>query len=366
VSAAGNVFDEDEEYEPAWWVHCHDEAEDRESPYATVDWLFDQRLPRTGVALLIGPSEIGKSFVAIDAAGAVATKGEFFGVKPNVAAGAVILAAEDARGARQRVLALSDHALAIRVVEVEDLRSKKTQRCVRDLLQEAYSAFRGKQLAREIGLVVLDTLSTSGLLEDENSNPKCAEAMRALASMARRFRCLVLVIHHPGKRSGGPRGGSALFASADVVLEVRPTKRPYVAALECVKNRNGPKGNWGSFRLVPRVVATDADGREITTMRVVNVLDGAAPAAEASPELARAIMAAIGSRVLRKDAQSADSVHPIIAECAGIEWGAAGATSRTNAILGALLASGALKQRTEYIGGKHRPVVFVSDEPARS
>ena len=365
MSAAGSVFDEDEEYEPAWWVHCHDDEEDRQSSYANINWLFDQRLPRTGVALLIGPSEIGKTFVAIDATRAVATEGDFFGLKPNTSAGAVILAGEDAHGTRHRVLALGDQSLAIRVAEVEDLRSEKAQRCVRDLLQEARNAFREKQLARELGLVVVDTLPASGLLADENSNAMCAEAMRVLASMARRFQCLVLVIHHPGKKGGGPRGGSALFASADVVMEVRPTKRPGIATLECVKNRNGPKGNWGSFRLEPCTVKTDVDGRDITTMRVVNVLNGSTSTA-ASLELASAIAAAMGSRVLRKDAQSADSVHPIIAECAGIEWSAAGATSRTNAILGALLASGALKQRTEYIGGKHRPVVFVSDEPARS
>lgn len=366
MSAGPTAFDCEDDYEPAWWLHCHDDEEDRRNPYAAIDWLFDQRLPRSGVALLVGPSEIGKTFVAIDLMRAVAAEKEFFGVKSTFRAGAVILAAEDIAGVRHRLLRLGDEALPVRAAHVENLRSGEAQRCVGGLLDEACKVFREKQLSgRGLGVVVVDTLSASGLLVDENNNAQCAEAMRALSSIATEHHCLVAVVHHPGKKGGGARGGSALFASADTVLEVRPTKRPGVATLECVKNRNGPKGTWGSFALEPCTIGRKADGGAITTMRVAPVRQVAAEAAgEVSPELAASIVAAVGERSLRKDPQSDGSVHEIIAECAGLDCSKAGVTSRTSAILKALLASGALQEKTAYIGGKHRPMVFArSNQP---
>jgi hypothetical protein len=220
--------------------------------------------------------------------------------------------------------------------------------------------FREKHLSsRGLGLVVIDTLSASGLLADENNNAQCAEAMRALSSIATEHQCLVVVVHHPGKKGGGARGGSALSASADAVVEVQPTKRPGVATLECVKNRNGPKGTWGHFSLEPCTIGQDADGGDITTLRVAPARQAAASSVmEVSPELAASIVAAVGRQSLRKDPQSDGSVHEIIAECAGLDRSLAGVTSRTSAVLKVLLASGALQEKTEYIGGKHRPMVF--------
>lgn len=366
MSAEGSPFDfQDEDYEPAWWVHRHDNPEDRHSQNATLDWLFDHRLPRTGVAFLFGPSGIGKTFLAIDLARAVATEGEFFGVQSNVRAGAVILAAEDAHGVRHRLLAaLGDVGAAVGVAHVENLQARKTQERVRDLLDEACKAFREKGLALELGLVVVDTLTDSGLLADENSNAMCAEAMRVLRSLATRFRCLVVVLHHPGKKGAGMRGGYALFGSADAVVEVRRMKRSDAAALEALKIRNGPKGNWGSFTLEPCVVKADADGRDATTLRVVNVLHGTSEA-EVSTELAAAIVAEMGDRSIRENEQCEDSVHRLIAACLGLDW-SPGTTAQTLPILKTLLDEGVLARGTAYIKRQQRPVIFVAKRPGQS
>jgi hypothetical protein len=307
-----------------------------------MDWLFQDRLPKVGVALLVGPSTAGKTFLAIDLARAVASGGEFFGCKPAARAGAVIFAGEDWQGVRQRLLALDDTAGPVWAATVENLRTTEEKRRIDRMLRDAYRGFRRQHDS------------------DENSNTDCAAAVSYLSELAEEHQCLVVVTHHPGKRDEGARGGSALFANPHTVLQVRPAKRSSAATLDCVKNRNGPRGTWGSFALVPHVIKLDANGHETTTLRVETAQPrpGADAKPDVSAELACAIVSAVGERSLRKDPQSADSVHPLIAECATLDMGKPGTTHQTKAILEALLASGALAQRLEYIGGKDRPVVF--------
>jgi hypothetical protein len=342
------------------WFHCHDKASDRCLDRASVPWLFHERLPRSGVALLVGASGVGKTFLAIDLARAVASGGEFFGVKASHSAGAVILAAEDWLGVRTRLLALENEDLPIRATHVENLRSEEAQERATRRLNEAFEAFRQRRLCSVgLGVIVIDTLAASGLLPNENDNADCTIAMRFAAELAAEYDCLVVVTHHPGKRDVGARGGSALFACADVVLHVRSTKTPGVHALDCAKNRNASAGSWGSFALVPHLLGRDREGHEISTLRVsAAAADCRGGSAEVSEELVKSIVSAIGSRTLRKDPQSPDSAHRLIAECAKLEFTTAAGKRRAKAILSALLATGFLMEGTELIGGRYRPTVF--------
>ncbi|MFX5222101.1 AAA family ATPase, partial [Acinetobacter baumannii] len=91
-----------------------------------------------------------------------------------------------------------------------------------------------------VRLIVLETLSASGLLADENSNSEAAEAMAALAQIGRNLNALVLVTHHPPKNGGGERGASAIRGSADYVLEIIREDRGSIRDLELTKARNAP------------------------------------------------------------------------------------------------------------------------------
>jgi hypothetical protein len=105
-------------------------------------------------------------------------------------------------------------------------------------------------------------------LQDENNNSECGAAVKALEALALRFNCLVLVIHHPPKNGTGARGGGALHAGFDVVLEVAHEKGQEIRYLECTKAREGRTGAWGSFTLTSITVGFDRRGRARTTCEV--------------------------------------------------------------------------------------------------
>src|SRR5204863_1951924 len=109
----------------------------------------------------------------------------------------------------------------------------------------------------------------SALLADENDNSECGRAMVALGQWAQRYNCAVVVTHHPPKSSTGPRGGSALYAGADVVIEIdKPFKASPIREVHCTKNRDAQTGQSGSFTLIPRAIGMDDRLHEITTMEL--------------------------------------------------------------------------------------------------
>lgn len=72
-----------------------------------------------------------------------------------------------------------------------------------------------------LGLIVVDTLSASYFISDENSNSEMQRIVGFLRTLGEKFNSLVLVITHPPKgiraKKGSTRGASVLEASADVV-----------------------------------------------------------------------------------------------------------------------------------------------------
>jgi hypothetical protein len=130
----------------------------------------------------------------------------------------------------------------------------------RDWMKEKHGA--------RLGLIVIDTLTAVGLLQDENNNSECGAAVKTLEALALGFNCMVLVIHHPPKNGTGARGGGALHAGFDVVWEIAYEKGNDIRYIECTKNREGRAGPLGSFTLVRMVVGYDNQGREITTNEV--------------------------------------------------------------------------------------------------
>jgi hypothetical protein len=130
-----------------------------------------------------------------------------------------------------------------------------------------------------LGLVVLDTLSASRLIAKENGNDEIADGIRFLQTLADQFQCLVLVTHHPTKDAdSGLRGGGALTANVDLVMEVQRKGKAAVREVECVKQRDGEQRLWGHFTLPVIEVGKRRNGKVETTC-YVSMSEGAAPAA---------------------------------------------------------------------------------------
>jgi hypothetical protein len=224
-------------------------------------WLYYDRLPESGTALLVAPSGAGKTFVALELAKSLATGSPFFGVAPDEQKGAVFLVAEGVSSFETRAHAIGQ--IPVAWLAVNALIDAREVEGTTASIQEAADAMRVP-----LGMIVVDTLAASGLLADENSNTECAKAVKALEQWARRFNCLVLVTHHPPKNGTGARGGSALHAGFDTVMEIYHEPEAPVRYLACTKARDAETGKWGSFTLTKRVLALDHRGKEVKTCDV--------------------------------------------------------------------------------------------------
>jgi hypothetical protein len=227
-------------------------------------WLMFNRFPRIGTAALVGPSNSGKTFLALDLGACLGSGEPWLGVKCDEEVGTVILTAEGIGGLPARMAGYDQPGP---VVATTVKLMKDNYKEVTDTLEEANRLLRAKGV--RLGVVVIDTLTASGLLENENDNSEIGRALNYLEQMAVAFQCLVLVTHHPPKTGHGLRGGYALHAGFDVVAEI--FQEGNERFVECTKSRDAPTGSWGSFVLEPVTVLPDftGKGRDVTTQRVI-------------------------------------------------------------------------------------------------
>jgi hypothetical protein len=327
-------------------------------------WLLYRRLPLVGTMMIVGPSGGGKTFFCADLARAIAKGEPFFGVEPDQRGGVALFAAEGVAGMPGRLSVLGDAPLPIWGEPVANLRSKEEQRRISALLDDA-NAECLKEFGCPIRVIAIDTLAASGLLEDENDNGECARAVKFLEQLAAAHSCLVIVTHHPPKNGNGARGGSALHAGFDTVVEIHHDGKQPVRRAECTKSRDAPTGDWGCFRLEQHVLGFDDRGREVTTCTLCVATADARSAAALfiNPELTDAIVEAMGDQLWRKDHQSNEtSIIDLIAKCGNFDTGTEAGLRTAKQHLAALLASGIVVEDKERIGGKDRPVIRVPRE----
>ena len=238
-----------------WFRHGDD--------YAPPNWLFHEIIPEKGVGMLIAPSSSGKTFLTVHLAAALAKGEPFFGVSPSAPGGTALLLAEGAGGARGRINAVKAVGrLPIAATDVGIINGK-LQALAEDLNE--LSATMVEDYGTPLRLVILDTLSASGLLKDENDNAEAAIAMKALSKLSEMTGAFMLVVHHPPKGGKGERGAGSLRNSADVAFEIYREGKSPIRRLEIEKSRDGPVGPIGDFTLVPVEIGRDAQGRKIET-----------------------------------------------------------------------------------------------------
>lgn len=245
------------------WVH-HGDAWDRNA-----SWLYHDLLPSTGVALLTAPPQAGKTFVGLELARSLATGKPFFGVTPEDRGGTLLLfAGTEGSGLMRRLAALQEHeSLPISAARVSALSEPQALTDLLADLQEE-SARILAVYGVPVRLIILETLSASGLLQDENSNSEAAAAMANLAQLSLGLGALLLTTHHPSSKGAGSRGASAIPASADYVLEISRKDKETVRSIELTKARDAEQRRLGTFSLLPVELGQDAKGRKVVSMTI--------------------------------------------------------------------------------------------------
>ncbi len=217
------------------------------------EFLIDGLLVRGSFAVLYGPPRVGKSFLALSLAGAVATGNSWHG--RYVKGGPVVyVAAEGFGGLKLRVAALLNHE-----GYDADAPCKFLDRPI-DLmnLQEVIAFVT--EIQNTIGkpaLIIIDTLARCFVGGDENSAKDMGLLIHGVGTIIRETGATVLVIAHSGKdERRGVRGSSALMGAVDTMISCGGDLG--ILALKCEKQKDAEA--FKDFSLMLKTVDL-GDGR---------------------------------------------------------------------------------------------------------
>jgi hypothetical protein len=212
---------------------------------------------------LIGKPGDGKSFVALDLAGCVATGIRWHG--HHVREGRVLyIAAEGVRGVKQRVRAW-EHKHGAKMAGVDFLPFP-----VQSTNGGHWDALVG--LAGEIGyvMVVVDTQARVTVGVEENSNKEMGTFVHQAERLRTASGACTLLVHHTGAGSERGRGATTLDGALTTIMLCE--KSGGMVTVKCQKNKDAPEWEPFEFQLVSQVnsavlVATSNIGLDL--MRAV-------------------------------------------------------------------------------------------------
>lgn len=230
-------------------------------PELTQNHLIKGLIDRGAMVVTYGDSNVGKTYVVLDQAIAVAA-GVSWNKRPTVAGLVVYVIAEGGQGFMRRVAAYKrDRGIAELPFAIVPC---AVDLFARDSLQDTAHLIRliREQEARfgqKCTLVVVDTLARAMGAGDENT----AADMGAFVINCDRIRAAtgaaINLVHHTGKdASKGARGSSALRAATDTEIEVTRGR------LIIQKQRDMEIGAGMAFTLRAVEIGQQADGERVT------------------------------------------------------------------------------------------------------
>ena len=192
-------------------------------------WLVDGLWPRDSVGVIGGEAKLGKTWLALELAVAVAGHIPCLGRFDVARAGRVLLfAAEDGLADLRarlegicRARKLDLEKLDLGVLTVEQMRLD---------LAEDRGRLAATLAAHRPELLILDPFVRLHRAVDENSATEVSAILGELRTLQRRFHTAIALVHHARKNSAHLRPGVALrgsgdfFAFADVTLWLHPKK----------------------------------------------------------------------------------------------------------------------------------------------
>jgi hypothetical protein len=185
------------------------------------DWLIEGWLQEDSFAVLAGPSNTFKSFLAVDWACSIASKGIDWQWQPVKRHGPVLyIYAEGGAGMKKRLQAW-------KVKYKQGLENFHGIGAVVNLSSEtSVAALVRKIRAKGLDpvLIIIDTLNRCFGDGDENSTKDMGAFIRGCDKLRTSFTCCtVLAVHHTGWATEHERGNSSLRGALDTLLKI--TKR---------------------------------------------------------------------------------------------------------------------------------------------
>jgi len=177
-------------------------------------YVIDGLIEHCGLSMMIGPSSVGKSTVALDMACHIATGRAWQGRK-TLKTKVLYLPGEGLSGAIQRIeaWALAHHTDPSELDEGVRLGDSIIRL---GASKEAWAAIAGYLVRQQVGLIIFDTFARMSLGIEENSATEVGKAIERFDQIKRLTGAGVMVVHHTGKSDlTKARGSSALQAAVD-------------------------------------------------------------------------------------------------------------------------------------------------------
>ena len=228
-------------------------------------YLIKHWLPFEGTGVLVGPSNTGKTFLALDMAMSVASGADWHGHK--VRQGAVLyLATEGSFSFKNRMAALKDdRGLTddVPLIARADMVNLLDQEA--DLAELAALADEIKEQHGPLRMIVVDTLARAMAGGNENAPDDMGKLLNNVEALRQGTDAFVLLIHHTGKdEAKGARGHSSLKGAADTIL-LLSKRDDDLLELKSDKQRDMAPSRPKAFRLKTVKCGEDEDLEPVTT-----------------------------------------------------------------------------------------------------
>jgi hypothetical protein len=229
--------------------------------FQDAEWLVEDILYKSTISCLFGPSGVGKSFITLDLCLRVASGLTWMG--RHVERGrSVYAAAEGEQGIKKRVMAwLQYNRVDIDEISLFTVFTQEPQ-----FLDPRSVHFFTEELKKMIPLpsfISFDTLAKT-LVGYEESNKEFGMAIQGCEAIKRETGAHIQLNHHTGKDERNIRGGYALPAGIDTVIEA--SGDPDAVLLECRKQKDSEEFKPIHMRLYNIALGLDLKKRPISSM----------------------------------------------------------------------------------------------------
>lgn len=224
-----------------------------------VEWTIERYVEQDAVSMVYGPSGVGKSFVVLGMACAVATGTPWFGMM--VKQGPVFYIAGEGHNGLMRRFKAWETGEGVSLRNAPLYKSRKAI----GLLNESEALLLREELQHmmdEFGrpsLIVVDTLARNFGDGDENSTEDMSKFIRVLDELRAEAKCHVMVVHHSGHEGTRARGSSSLRAAMDQEYQVTSTG-PGVVLVKNTKMKDAEPPAERHFRIKQIQIGQDVEG----------------------------------------------------------------------------------------------------------
>jgi RecA-family ATPase len=202
------------------------------------DWLVKFLLETAGIGLMVGESQVGKTFVLMDLALSVMTMKLFAGYRVMRKGGVLWIASEARRGIPLRL-----RGLEVKLGETDLFKNtplllpfcwygklpqflKGAEKEFLDIAKLANIEMQ-ERFGLPLALIIVDSLAKAGGWKSENDAAETGEALAILERVCDELGCFGIATDHPGRDlSKGARGSTAKRAAVDTELHVYGDRHP--------------------------------------------------------------------------------------------------------------------------------------------